>query len=142
MHKQTYRGRIAKVDEERDYVWDRISQRDGLFTYRINRDSKVFDLIKETINEEALPYLDMILEEIENNLPYQQIYIDKSHNIIDEETTDERISDVEAKAEVMIKFAVSAGATDINGMIDRLFLSEPFSNFPELKDKLKENHNG
>ncbi len=142
VHKQTYRGRIAKVDEERDYVWDRISQRDGLFTYRINRDSKVFDLIKETINEEALPYLDMILEEIENNLPYQQIYIDKSHNIIDEETTDERIADVEAKAEVMIKFAVSAGATDINGMIDRLFLSEPFSNFPELKDKLKENHNG
>ena len=142
VHKQTYRGRIAKVDEERDYVWDRISQREGLFTYRINRDSKIFELIKKTINEDALPYLDMLLEEIENNVPYQQIYIDKSQNIIDEETTDDRRADVEAKAEIMIKFAVSAGLADVSGMIDRLFLSEPFSNFPELKEKLKENHNG
>lgn len=142
VQKQTYRGRIAKVDEKRDYVWDRISQREGMFTYRINRKSKVFDLIKEKINEEAMPYLDMLLEEIENNVPYQQIYIDKSQNVIDEEVTDERKADVESKAEVMIRFAMNAGATDINGMIDRLFLSEPFSNFPELKSKLKENHNG
>lgn len=142
VHKQTYRGRVAKVDEKTDYVWDRISLRNGLYTYRINRNSKIFDLIKQNINEEALPYLDMVLEEIENNVPYQQIYIDKSQNNIDEEVTDERKADIEAKAEVMIKFAVGAGATDINGVIERLFLSEPFSNFPEIKEKLKENHNG
>ena len=140
--KQTYRGRVAKVNEDMDYVWDRISQREGLFTYRINRDSKIFDLIKEKISEDALPYLDMILEEIENNIPFQQIYIDKSQNVIDEDITDERKADVEAKAEVMIKFAMSAGADDVNGVIERLFLSEPFSNFPELKAKIKEQHNG
>lgn len=142
VQKQTYRGRVAKVDEDMDYVWERISLREGLFTYRINRNSRVFDLIKEKISEDALSYLDMLLEEIENNVPYQQIYIDKSQNVIDEEVTDERKADVEAKAEVMIRFALSAGAVDINGMIDRLFLSEPFSNFPGLKDKLKENHGG
>lgn len=141
MQKQTYRGRIARVDEDTDYVWDRVSLREGLFTYRLNRNSKVFDLIREKINEEALPYLDMVLEEIENNVPYQQIYIDKSQNVIDEEVTDERKADVEAKAEVMIKFALGAGTTDANAMIDRLFLSEPFSNFPELKNKLKERYN-
>lgn len=140
--KQTYRGRIAKIDDELDYVWNRVSLREGLFTYCINRDSKVFDLIKEKINEDALPYLDMLLEEIENNVPYQQIYIDKSQNVIDEEVTDERKADIESKAGVMIKFAVSAGAADINTMIDSLFLSEPFSNFPELKDKLKEDYSG
>lgn len=142
VQKQTYRGRIARVDEDTDYVWDRVSLREGLFTYRINRNSNVFDLIREKINEEALPYLDMILEEIENNVPYQQIYIDKSQNVIDEEVTDERKADVEAKAEVMIKFALGAGTTDANAMIDRLFLSEPFSNFSELKNKLKERYNG
>lgn len=141
VQKQTYRGRIARVDEDTDYVWDRVSLREGLFTYRLNRNSKVFDLIREKINEEALPYLDMVLEEIENNVPYQQIYIDKSQNVIDEEVTDERKADVEAKAEVMIKFALGAGTTDANAMIDRLFLSEPFSNFPELKNKLKERYN-
>ena len=142
VQKQSYRGRVAKVDEELDYVWDRISQREGLFTYRINRNSKVMELVKEKINEDALPYLDMLLEEIESNVPYQQIYIDKSQNVIDEEVTDERKADVEAKAEVMIRFAINAGATDISGLIDRLFLSEPFINFPELKNKIKENHNG
>lgn len=142
VRNQTYRGRVAKVDENQDYVWSRISLREGMFTYRINRDSKIFDLIKERIDENALEYLDMILEEIENNVPYQQIYIDKSQNVVDEEVTDERRADVETKAEVMIRFAINAGTTDVCGMIDRLFLSEPFSNFPELKDKLKENHNG
>lgn len=142
VQKQTYRGRVAKANEDIDYVWDRISLREGLFTYRINRDSKVFDLLKEKINEEALPYLDMFLEEIENNIPFQQIYIDKSRNVINEEVTEERKADVEAKADVMIKFALNAGAADINGVIDRLFLSEPFSNFFELKDKLKERYNG
>lgn len=142
VQKQTYRGRVAKVDEDMDYVWDRVSLREGLFTYRINRDSKVFDLIKEKINEDALPYLDMLLEEIESNIPFQQIYIDKSQNVIDEEVTEERKADVEAKADVMVKLALGAGAADVNGVIDRLFLSEPFSNFPELKDTLKEHYNG
>ena len=142
VRNQTYRGRVAKPNEDTDYIWNRISLREGLYTYRINRDSKVFDLIKENINEEALPYLDMILEEIESNIPFQQIYIDKSQNIIDEEVTDERKADVEAKADVMVKLALAAGADDVNGVIDRLFVSEPFNNFPELKNILEERYNG
>ena len=142
VHKQTYRGRVAKVNEDLDYVWDRVSLREGLFTYRINRNSKVFDLIKDKISEEGLQYLDMVLEEIESNIPFQQIYIDKSQSVIDEEVTDERKADVENKADVMIRFAIKAGADDVEGVIDRMFLSEPFSNFPEMKDTLKERYNG
>lgn len=139
VRNQTYRGRIAKQDEETDYIWDRISLREGAYTYRINRESKVFALLRDKINDEALPYLDMILEEIESNVPYQQIYIDKSQNIIDEAVSDERIADIEAKAEMMIQLAMSAGAADRSSVIDRLFCSEPFCNFTQLKDKLKEN---
>lgn len=145
VQKQTYRGRVAKVDEDMDYIWDRISQRDGLFTYKINRNSRMYNLIKEKINEineEALPYLDMLLEEIESNIPFQQIYIDKSQNVIYEEVTEERKADVKEKADIMVRFAIGAGATDVSGVIDRLFLSEPFSNFPELKAELKERYNG
>ncbi len=142
VRNQTYRGRVAKVDEERDYIWDRLSLREGRFTYRINRDSKIFDILKANINEEALPYLDMVLEEIENNVPYQQIYIDKSQNIIDEDVTDERKSDIEEKAELMIELAMKSGASDVSGVIDRLFLSEPFSNFPEAKKRMKEKYHG
>lgn len=139
VRNQTYRGRVAKTDEKTDYIWDRISLREGAYTYRINRESEVFTLLKDKINEEALPYLDMILEEIENNVPYQQIYIDKSQNIIDESVSDERVADIETKAELMIQLAMSAGASDRNSVIDRLFSSEPFCHFMQLKDKLKEN---
>ena len=142
MQKQAYRGRTAKVDENIDYVWERISQRNGLFTYRINRDSRIFDLVRSHVSESALPYIDMLLEEIENNVPYQQIYIDKSQNVIDDDVSDERKADVEAKAEIMIKLGLNAGATDAWAMIERLFLSEPFSNFPELRQKLKEKYHG
>lgn len=137
VQKQTYRGRVAKPEEERDYIWDRFSQREGLFTYKINRESRIMDMIKAKLSDDAIPYLEMLLEEIENNVPYQQIYIDKSQNTIDEEVDDERKADIESKARIMIKFATTAGATDINGVIDRLFLSEPFVNFPEIKEKLK-----
>lgn len=139
VRNQTYRGRIAKPDEEIDYVWDRISLREGAYTYRINRDSQVLSLLRDKINEEALPYLDMMLEEIENNVPYQQIYIDKSQNIIDEEVSDERVAEIESKAEMMINLAMSAGASDRNSVIERLFNSEPFCHFTEIMDKMKEN---
>ena len=142
VRNQTYRGRTSKVDDEKDYIWDRVSQRGNLYTYRVNRQSGIYEMVRNKISEEAQPYLDMLIEEIENNVPYQQIYIDKSQNIINEEVTDERRADVECKAEIMMKFAVSAGAVDVDGMIDRLFLSEPFSNFPELKEVLRERYHG
>ncbi len=142
VRNQSYRGRTSKVDEEKEYIWDRISQRGGLYTYRINRQSDIYEMVRSKLSEEAQSYLDMLIEEIENNVPFQQIYIDKSQNVIDEEVTDERKADVECKAEVMIKFAVSAGATDIIGLIDRLFMSEPFSNFLELKEVLRERYHG
>lgn len=137
VQKQRYRGRTEKIDENTDYIWDRKSLREGLYTYQINRDARIFDMLKEKINDEALPYLDMILEEIEKNVPYQQIYIDKSQNVINEEVTDERIADVEEKAEIIIKMAMNTGTADRNDVIDRIFKSEPFCNFPELKQKLK-----
>lgn len=88
--KQKHRGRIEKIDDEIDYIWDRIQCRDNVFTYKINRDSKIFDLIKGQISDFAWNQLDMVLEEIENAVPYQQIYIDKSQNKVDEEISKER----------------------------------------------------
>lgn len=142
VQKQTYRGRIAKANDKIDYVWDRYSQREGYYTYRINRNSKIFDLIKGKINDEEWAYLEMILEEIENNIPFHQIYLDKSNNIIDEEINDERKADILSKAECLIKIASDIGSENTDSLIDRLFMSEPFNNYPELKEKLKEKYNG
>ena len=78
----------------------------------------------------------MILEEIENAVPYQQIYIDKSQNKIFDEITDERMIEIESKAMILISMAMSLGDMDKHAIIQRLFLSEPFSKYPNLKEKL------
>lgn len=133
---QTYRGRIEKIDEKADYIWNRIKGRDDQYTYEINRESLIFNLLHEKLDDEAWGYVEMVLEEIENSVPYQQIYIDKSQNKIDDSISDERMAELEAKANVYISLAQSMGATDKKQIIEAMFISEPFSKYPALKEKL------
>lgn len=134
---QTYRGRIEKIDEKVDYIWDRIQDREQ-FVYRINRNSKIFDLIKDKVDDETWSRIDMILEEVENAVPYQQIYIDKSQNKIDDTIDDERIAEIESKARILISIATEMGNNDKKSIISNLFNSEPFNKYPALKEKLLE----
>lgn len=134
---QTYRGRIEKVDEKVDYIWDRIKEREQ-YSYRINRDSRIFDLIKNKVDDEIWAHIDMVLEEIENALPYQQIYIDKSQNKIDDTVTDERYAEIEVKARILINMALDMGNSNRGDVIEKMFTSEPFSKYPDMKQKLME----
>ena len=135
---QTYRGRRENIDEHYDYIWDRVKERDNNYTYKINRESRIFDLIKKTLDDEGWARILMVLEEIENSIPYQQIYIDKSQNKVDDSISEERLADVEEKAHILIKMALDIGSDSKSAVIDRLFLSEPFSKYPELKVKLED----
>ena len=134
---QTYRGRIEKIDENIDYIWDRIQDREQ-FTYHINRNSKIFDLIRDKVDDETWSRIDMVLEEIENAVPYQQIYIDKSQNKIDDTISDERTAEIESKARMLISMAVSMGNPDKKSIIENMFKSEPFNKYPGLKEILLE----
>ena len=136
---QTYRGRIDKIDEKTDYIWLPIKNREEQHTFRINRDSRIFDLIRDRVDDETWSRIDMVLEEIEESLPYQQIYIDKAQNKIDDAISDERLAEIEAKGEILISIALSAGNESRETIIDRLFQSEPFSKYPALKTKMMEN---
>ena len=139
---QTFRGRLEKVDEKVDYVWDRVKVRENQYVYRINRDSRIFDLIKERIDDETLSRLDMVLTEIEKCIPYQQIYLDKSQNRMDEDTeTEQRKSEIMEEAEILISMARLMGSTDRREIVEKLFASEPFSSYPELKSALMEGNN-
>lgn len=136
---QTYRGRIEKVNEDIEYIWNRVKGRDNQYTYHINRSSKIFELIRDKVDDETWSRIDMVLEEIENSVPYQQIYIDKSQNRLDDNAADEeRLAEVEEKAGILIELAMKMGAEDRNAVIDRLLQSEPFNNYPMLCEKLKE----
>ena len=133
---QKFRGRLEKVDDDIDYIWDRIKGRGENFTYKINRNSKIFNLIHNSVSDEIWSQFDMVLEEIENSIPYQQIYIDKSQNKVDEEVDDERIAEIKAKAEMLLKMAVSFGGASREDAIEELFKAEPFNHYPQLKEML------
>lgn len=135
---QTYRGRIEKIDEHIDYIWDRIKERNEHFSYRINRNSKIFDLIKDHVSDEVWHRIDMVLDEIENSIPYQQIYIDKSQNKVADYIDEERKLEIKAKAQIIIKASLSFGELSKGDIIENLFNSEPFNKYPELKKELLE----
>ena len=97
-------------------------------------------MLKNQIDDSAWAYVEMVLEEIEKSVPYQQIYIDKSQNRIDEEYTQEEISDIRSKAELLIAIAKAAGNDDIASVINALFSSEPFCKCPDLKQTLMEEY--
>ena len=78
----------------------------------------------------------MVLEEIENAVPFQQIYIDKSQNKVDEEVDPERLAEIKAKAEMLLRMAMIMGGTTREVALDELLKAEPFNHYPELKDML------
>ena len=77
---QNHRGRIAKINDDLDYIWNREKCRDK-YSYSINRNSRIFELLKTNVDDEAMSYFEMVLEEIERSVPYQQIYIDISQTL-------------------------------------------------------------
>lgn len=133
---QKYRGRIEKINDSVDYIWDRISLREGIYAYRINRNSRVFDLLKGHMSDEAWQRLSLVLDEIENSIPYQQIYIDKSQNSLDDTIDTSREDDVATEAALLLPTVMSLCNVDKLAAIELLFASEPFCNFPAVKEKM------
>ena len=135
---QVYRGRIQNVNDHLDYVWDRIEARNGKYICKINRKSRIFDFLKnKDIDDNVLSRFEMILEELENTLPYQQIYIDMSGNKISDEIGTDRLKDVYNKARFLIEMNDKMGIMDYDSFIEKIFISEPFCKYIQLKEKLQ-----
>jgi hypothetical protein len=130
---QKHRGRIDNVDDSYDYIWNRIEGREKKYVYSINRESRIFGLLKENVDEEDLSRFEMVLEEIERSIPFQQIYIDISQDIVDETDDAERLKDIENKGVMWVKHVIELGELNKKQAIDQLFKSEPFCKHPELK---------
>ena len=131
---QNHRGRIAKIDDDLDYIWNREKCRDK-YAYSINRNSRIFELLKKNVDDEAMSWFEMVLEEIERSVPYQQIYIDISQDFIEEEESEERLKDIENKGLMWIKHVLELGHLTPQQTIDQLFKSEPFCKHPAMITK-------
>lgn len=139
---QTHRGRIENVDDNIDYIWDRIkTPHEDQFFYQINRKSNIFNLIKNNVDDATWNIFEMVLEEIENSVPYQQIYIDKSQNKVYDTIDEDRIAVIEDKARMLVKISMNCSEFSFEEAINRLFNSEPFVKYPEIRERLLEDYN-
>ena len=137
VRQQTYRGRTEKVDDNLDYIWDRKEGRNNTFFYQINRESRLFQFVCDRMSDEDHKYLEMLLTEIENNLPIQQLYIDKSNeSIAVPEETDERLDDVYQMAVTLATTIMSIRTDGWEVIVDDLMNSEPWCKYPSIKEKL------
>ena len=137
VRQQTYRGRTEKVNDKIDYIWDRKRGRNNTFFYLINRDSNLFKFIREKMTEEDYNYLEILLTEIEKNLPIQQLYIDKSNeSIAAPEETNERLDDVYQMAVTLATSMMSIRSDGWEAIINDLMNSEPWCKYPSIKNKL------
>lgn len=137
IRQQTYRGRTEKVDERIDYIWDRKRGRNNTFFYQINRESKLFQFVRDKMSDEDYGYLEMLLTEIENNLPIQQLYIDKSNESISApEETNGRLDDVYQMAVTLATTMMTIRSDGWEAIINDLMNSEPWCKYPAIKEKL------
>ena len=142
VRQQTYRGRTEKVNDDIDYIWDRKRGRNNTFYWLINRESKLFQYVREKMTDEDYGFLEMLLTEIEKNLPVQQLYIDKSNEAIAiPEETDERLDDVYQKAITIASTLMSIRSDGWEAVINDLMKSEPFCNYPQIKEKILKEKN-
>lgn len=139
VNQQTYRGRTVKIDDDTDYIWDRKEGRNNTFFYQINRESKLYKFVREKMSDSDYSYLEILLTEIERNIPTQQMYIDKSNEVISECETDSRFDDVFQIAVTMIATLKSTGNQSYEDIINGLMKSEPFCKYPKIRVKLIEN---
>ena len=133
----THRGRVNKLNDDIDYIWNREEGRNKQYYYEINRNSKFLTYIRQKLDDQAQSYLEMVLEEIEHNLPYAQIYIDASSHGVIEKENEQREQDVLNTAIMMIENYIKLGIKDKESLIEEMMSSEPFCRMPELMTKLK-----
>lgn len=137
--KQTHRGRREDLGDI-DYIWNRMETRNKSYYYQINRNSEIYKLVREHLSSEGITYLDILLKEIEKNLPIQQIYIDRSNESIydDKEDEDIREKDVLNIAITIIESVKNLQTKTVSQAIEDLMKSEPFCHYLKIEEELKD----
>lgn len=134
---QRFRGRIDNIDNNVQFIWNKCEGRGGKKYYEINKEHKIFDLLND-VDDETRAKFDLILDEINQNIPYQQIYLDMCDHIIDDTVDDERKLEIESKARILLDCSLKFSNKSKIDILEEIFKTEPFCNFEDIKIKLLE----
>ena len=137
VRQQTHRGRKNNIDSNINYVWNRMEGRDqNHYYYEINRQTELFKYVKSKISDEAFNYLEMLIDEIEKGIPFQQMYLDVANYSIQYEEDPERTAELLQRAILLVNNYIEMGL-EPREIIDNIVMNEEsFSKVSDIKEEL------
>lgn len=134
--KQTkFRGQpVTSKSEDFVYVWDRIESRNGFYSYKINRNNCFIKAVIDRIPDYCRTDVEMLLRQIEQNIPIHQMHLDHDINRI-EADNDFDGSDLYEQAIMTVDFLHKTGL-DYNSAIKMTIKCSQFKNELNLLTKL------
>ncbi|WP_059173217.1 ATP-binding protein [Bacillus sp. FJAT-27445] len=128
-----YRGK-KETHDSIVHVWQRFKGKQGGSYYTINRDHplvEVFDNSPQQVKQN----LENLLKAIETGLPLSSLYLDLNSEKPVENDTETTMQTVDVLLQgLLAQIPTSAGKAEL---LDRLSVSEPFVNYPQLIDRYK-----
>lgn len=125
-----YRGR--KINNNVNYIWDRIEMRDNCYEYKINREMPQLKMLETSLNDKQLKLLSVIIENIENYFPIHSIYLDGAKGDINLDTKED-IDNLFNEIKVQLKFCEEHGL-DSQIVLKELLKTEPYCKYEKLKE--------
>lgn len=135
--RQKYRGELENIDGGYSYIWKRNECR-GKYTYKINRESVIADIFSGLELDDAVTdRIEMMLKNIEDSIPYQDIYIHMSANEVQSEYDDKKREEIVEDLSFLIETRINRGDKDVEGIIEFFYKKEPYCKYPETKEIIR-----
>ena len=126
----TFRGK-KQTSEKTVHVWNRLKTNNGGFIYEINRDHPVVKNYLEDNPDHKLK-LEVLLRQIEGNLPLDSIYIDQTNDVKIENDKEHTVKDIINALQTILD-TVNPEMHLV--MLSQLIETEPFCNYRKEIDE-------
>lgn len=135
--KQTrFRGQPITTDSDKEvYVWNRIESRNGFYSYHINKDNCFIKAVYSQIPDDTKHLVDMMLKQIEQNVPIHQMHLDHDENRINSNEDIDINEDLLEQAICTIEFLLKNGMNESTAVCKTLNCAQ-FRNNDSLKLKI------
>lgn len=128
-----HRGKLNR-DDDINYIWQRLSNRDGGVIYQINRGLPQIELLNSILDSESQQILEVLLQNIEQNFPASSVYLDVADGEVNE-----IVDDIDAllhNFESQLEYARKMNMTK-QELAEILLKTEPYSKYDSLKEIVK-----
>lgn len=130
----SFRKRV-EINKQFATVWDKTETREGI-RYEINKNHPVYKALNSRLDEYSKTLLKEYVDTVENNLPFNNIYIDMSKDSkLAEQPKDDTRDRIIKMAEIIL--ADAKEREDLDARYEELLKTDEFKNYEEDLKKIK-----